>query len=104
MLFSAEDGVVQTRTVGKNDVIETAHRISGLGGEYVDGDYVAGHQGGLCPTDQYQRLRRSGFDHPVLDFPVGVLGVEVDQGVRVGPSESGDRCSLQLGNLVLVGG
>ena len=48
---SAEDGVVEAGAVGKNDMVQAADGVTGLGGEDVDGNDVAGLDGAAGPAD-----------------------------------------------------
>src|SRR5579872_5715831 len=103
MLFSAEHRIFQSSAVGKDNMIETPDRVTRLGREDVDGDYVAGHDRSLAPTHQPERLRRGRLGNPMYDVAVRILHIEINKGVGIGPGESRHRCSLQLGKLVLIG-
>src|SRR5580704_7657553 len=91
---------MQLAAIGEHDLVEAPHRGSCLGLVNVDGDYVSGGQRTLAPPDQHKRLRGSRFNDPMLDLTLVILRIELNQAVRVRPSEPRHRRLLQCNRLV----
>ena len=73
-----------------------------LGGMEGDGDRVAGLQAGFLPTGARQPHRMVQFDRPVPHFARVVLGVEMQEAMRISPVQTGYGALERGGFLQIV--
>ena len=93
---SAKLRIMQGASIGENDTIKTAGRVTRFGGIYVNADYVPGNYASLAPTNEHKRRRTTCFAYPMCNFAFVILHVEIKKAVRIGPQESRHSSFLQF--------
>ena len=87
--------IAQGLAIGLNDSGQTTHRSARLRLMHVYGDHVSRHHG--VPRPSVHRVSRGAteFGSPVHQGAFIIGDVKLDETVRIGPDEGGNRCLLE---------
>ena len=92
--------ITQDSAIGEHDFGQTPCGSARFRGMHVDCDYVPRPERVLIPAGKPKRLGTAAFGRPIDDLAIGVLGVEFDQAMRIGPGKFRHRYVLEFGHLI----